>query len=121
MPQIAVQEVRPLPHLHVKTKMAHPRRDKHKPGFVNPKDIRETELYQENYPGERVYEGGSCAGMPIDRLNRPLATVEGGHMHVAPATIIQEVIPVVSTQEYYTTAPTQYTETTYIETAPVMH
>lgn len=40
---------------------------------VNPKDIAETELYQENYPGERIHEGGSLSGMPLDRLNRPVA------------------------------------------------
>ncbi len=39
---------------------------------VNPKDIAETELYQENYPGERIHEGGSLAGMPLDHLNRPV-------------------------------------------------
>ncbi len=43
-------------------------------GWVNPKDIRETELYQENYPNERVFEGGTLAGMPLDSMNRPLAT-----------------------------------------------
>lgn len=47
----------------------------HMQGRVNPKDIRETELYQENYPNERVFEGGTLAGMPLDSLNRPLATV----------------------------------------------
>ena len=43
---------------------------------VNPKDIAETELYQENYPRERIHEGGSLAGMPLDRLNRPVAISE---------------------------------------------
>jgi len=42
-------------------------------GRVNPKDVAETELYQENYAGERVHEGGSLAGMPLDRKNRPVA------------------------------------------------
>lgn len=34
------------------------------------KDIRETELYQENFPGARVHEGGALAGMPIS--DRPM-------------------------------------------------
>jgi hypothetical protein len=45
-------------------------------GKVNPKNIAETELYQENYAGERVHEGGALAGMPLDRLNRPMALNE---------------------------------------------
>ena len=42
-------------------------------GRVNPKNIAETELYQENYAGERVHEGGALAGMPLDHRNRPVA------------------------------------------------
>jgi hypothetical protein len=45
-------------------------------GRVNPKNIAETELYQENYAGERVHEGGSLSGMPLDYRNRPI--VMGG-------------------------------------------
>lgn len=63
----------------------------HMQGRVNPKDIRETELYQENYPNERVFEGGTLAGMPLDSLNRPLATVSGVAKPVS-APIIQETL-----------------------------
>lgn len=48
----------------------------HHKGDKNYKDIRETELYQENYRNERVFEGGSLAGMPLDNQNRPL--IQGG-------------------------------------------
>jgi hypothetical protein len=50
--------------------------DKHARGYVNTKNIVETELYQENYPGERIHEGGTLAGMPLDQLNRPLIHVD---------------------------------------------
>jgi hypothetical protein len=66
----------------------------HNLGRVNPKDIRETELYQENYNGERVFEGGSLAGMPLDRLNRPLASLAGANEVIAP-NIITESAPIL--------------------------
>jgi hypothetical protein len=37
---------------------------------VNPKDIRETELYQESFPGSRV-EANTLAGMPLTQTNVP--------------------------------------------------
>lgn len=56
------------------------------PGYLNPKDIPETELYKETYPERQafegnqelnsrrlIYEGGTLAGMPLDILNRPIA------------------------------------------------
>ena len=63
----------------------------HNQGWVNSKDIRETELYQENYPHERVFEGGSLAGMPLDSLNRPLGSiVSTGPAYVQSAQVISQ-------------------------------
>lgn len=73
--------------------MAHPvhqKRAKHG-------DIRETELYQENYPGERVFEGGALAGMPLDRLNRPLVggvTQVAAPQMISQPTIISQAAPI---------------------------
>ena len=37
---------------------------------TNYKDIRESELYQESFPGSRV-EANTLAGMPLTRTNIP--------------------------------------------------
>jgi len=86
---------------------------RHEKGAVNTKDIRETELYQENYAGERVHEGGALAGMPLDRLSRPLAEGSGQVTFVEQQPIT--TVEYVSQQPITTTYLERPVETTYIE------